>query len=1056
MVGKPEFATVRYVIDATPGSNATLVVLGDDGSMFEIETGNGTLDSVRPLSSDGTADSEKILAGMWTRWMAAAAINADSSAMATTQLRPYAHQATAVYGAMLPQPMLRFLLADEPGTGKTIMAGLYIREMQRLGLLKRAIIVCPANLASKWVADFERFLGGGLRHLRAATVQENALNNHDLWVVSLELAAMNPQVQEAIRPDRAGWDLVVFDEAHRLTPTASTFHQVGRLLAKNTPRALLMTATPHRGKEWLFRHLLHLVDPEVYPDPGGDPSTALSALKPGPIHFLRRMKEDLVDYDGKTRLFRERTATNHKVPLSSTEFAYYEAALNMVEKFFPPAAVPLASMVYGKRAASSLHALKETLLRRQDKMGSMSEAEAATEADKLGFGDEGAVEEARVTAAGSRSSQQERSAIKDLVSRISATITNPDWQPSKWRRLIEDCLQKNEILPGTGAQAVVFTEYTDSADWVAERLRATGYTAVVYSGSLGNDERDQVRTDFMNGQFQIIVTTDAGNEGIDLQAAHVLVNYDIPWSLVRLEQRMGRIHRVGQTRDVFLYNLVATDTREGQTLLTLLDNFVTAANELGGQVFDSLSAVAEMGGLEYERWLLDTFGADEARRNAAFEAVSAINTRDLVRKAQALRQTELRLSSQVDAVAALTLLQRDFFARINPAIVEAYLDRLAATGFLSARATTAGPGFRLLALTDGSMPKSLGGGASVHVATSGVALLGASGVETKGIVTLGPGEAGFTDLIDLADAYLAEDVYRSGAVEDPTSLSSYDLYAYEATLSESGGQHRSMWATLIKVDDAGNARAVRWETLANLVGTTRKGTATNLARLNSADATAVDVVQQTLKERQRVRQDWFSQARKDLEDLPLKLTDAIEDKTARLALRAHLRSRTASRLAHLETLSEVHMTEPKLVARIRVHSAGTREVKLEADSEWVAMDFVKRRLEVEGWAVQDVHMEGRGYDLEARRGPHLRCVEVKGVWASAASSGVRLTGNEVLMATQHGANYWLYVVDDCENGNGRFFGAFQDPATLFGTDMVGGAIFRVPGSALTSAREGLE
>ena len=199
--------------------------------------------------------------------MAAAATNAESSAIASTQLRPYAHQTTAVYGAMLPQPLLRFLLADEPGTGKTIMAGLYLREMQRLGLVRRAIVVCPANLASKWVGRLRPVL-----RWRAAPPD----SEHDprgcgrlAQPVGRLARARSGESRSpgAIRPDRAGWDLVVFDEAHRLTPTATTFHQVGRLLAKNTPRALLMTATPHRGKEWLFRHLLHLVDPEVYPDP---------------------------------------------------------------------------------------------------------------------------------------------------------------------------------------------------------------------------------------------------------------------------------------------------------------------------------------------------------------------------------------------------------------------------------------------------------------------------------------------------------------------------------------------------------------------------------------------------------------------------------------------------------------------------------------------------------------------------------------------------------------------------------------------------------------------
>ncbi|MDP9439988.1 MAG: DEAD/DEAH box helicase, partial [Actinomycetota bacterium] len=399
--GVPPFARVRLAMPGSTEEEWTLFLVDDEGGLHEVAVPAADGITVRAIVSDGGAESARVLAGMWTRWMAAAATNAESSAIASTQLRPYAHQTTAVYGAMLPQPLLRFLLADEPGTGKTIMAGLYLREMQRLGLVRRAIVVCPANLATKWVADFRRFFGGGLRQLKSSTVEEDALGGHELWVVSLELAAVNPAVREAIRPDKAGWDLVVFDEAHRLTPTATTFHQVGRLLAKNTPRALLMTATPHRGKEWLFRHLLHLVDPDIYPDPGSDPGVALPPLRPGPLHFLRRMKEDLVDYDGKTRLFKDRTARNFRVPLSTLEFGYYQAALEMVDRFFPTAARPLARMVYGKRAASSLWALAETLRRRHEHMGGMSEAEAALEAEREHQGDESENDEAKVIHAGS-------------------------------------------------------------------------------------------------------------------------------------------------------------------------------------------------------------------------------------------------------------------------------------------------------------------------------------------------------------------------------------------------------------------------------------------------------------------------------------------------------------------------------------------------------------------------------------------------------------------------------------------------------------------------------
>ena len=224
--GVPAFATVRFAIPDDETGALDLILVDDDGRRHEVNLAVGDTTSVRVLVSDGNADSARVLAGMWTRWMDAAATNAETSAMASTPLKPYAHQTTAVYGAMLPQPQLRFLLADEPGTGKTIMAGLYIREMQRLGLVKRAIIVCPANLATKWVDDFARLLGGGLKHLTAETIRQDALNTSDLWVVSLELAAVNPAVQDAIRPDKAGWDLVVFDEAHRLTPTAAGFHSV--------------------------------------------------------------------------------------------------------------------------------------------------------------------------------------------------------------------------------------------------------------------------------------------------------------------------------------------------------------------------------------------------------------------------------------------------------------------------------------------------------------------------------------------------------------------------------------------------------------------------------------------------------------------------------------------------------------------------------------------------------------------------------------------------------------------------------------------------------------
>ncbi|WP_270886256.1 helicase-related protein [Pedococcus sp. 5OH_020] len=989
--------------------------------------------------------------------MAAAGANADTTVLASTPLRPYAHQSNAVYGAMLPQPRLRFLLADEPGTGKTIMAGLYARESQKLGFVNRALVVCPAGLVTKWQGDFQRFFGGELRRITNETIQQHGLSApHDMWVVSLELAAMNPAVQEAIRPDRAGWDLVVFDEAHRLTPTAETFHQVGRILTQNTPRALLMTATPHRGSEWLFRHLLHLVDPDVYPDPGDDAKAELRPIKPGPVHFLRRMKEDLVDYDGRTRLFRGRTAHNEVVPLNGVEHAYYEEGLHLVDEFFPPSAVPLARMVYGKRAASSLHALAETLKRRRDLMGSESPVEAAHRLDPFDE-DPAGQDEARVIAEGSKSAKAERKAINALLARLEPLLKSPDLDVSKWKPLYNDCFAKNGILPGNNEQAVIFTEYADTADWIVERLRAQDFTAERYSGRDNHATRDQVRVDFMGGKFQVIVSTDAGNEGIDLQTAHVLVNYDIPWSLVRLEQRMGRIHRVGQTRDVQLYNLIAKGTREGEVLHVLLSNFVNAANQLSGKMFDSLSLVAEMSGLTENRLsglMADTYGHDEDRRAEALRAIQAITTAQLRSNAEEAHRVEAALATTVNIAEAIRRRNAEALERINPAIVEEYLHRLHTANVLSVAKTAAGEGILRIQGIPKPLPAAFAGKDSALVATSGKALKDAqgSGASLNDVVTLGPGEPSFNELVDYARSDLEADIYRGGLVTDPTTIADYELFAFHGTMADADQRRSTPWAALIRVDDIG-ARRVAWEALANLVPGTGPAGPPHPGRVYDADARAHQIAETEQDAHRDTLRAWLHQAERELRDLPSKISRDITDRAERLSVRAQMEGMVNTRLDGLRRMTEVTITDVRLAAHIKVKAAGIPPEPTEKNSENIAMRKVHDELVRDGFAVADVSREGRGYDLYATRAQLQRCVEVKGVWDSASSQGIRLTGNEILTATQQRNDYWLYVIDECSKGGGNVYGVFRDPITTFDGLIKQEALFTVPGSALKAARD---
>jgi superfamily II DNA or RNA helicase len=1055
--GMSTWVTFQGAVPDAAG-NLRVFTLTDSGQPEVAVLSAAAFSNVEVLLHDGGGDSERVLAGLWTQWMSAANHNARTSLLAATTLRPYAHQTVAVYGAMLPQPQLRFLLGDEPGTGKTIMAGMTLREMQRLGLVRRGLIVCPANLVSKWIADFDRFFGGGLRAITANTVREHALDvDHDMWIVSLELAAMNPNVQDAIRPDKAGWDLVVFDEAHRLTPTAATFHRVGRLLAKSTPRTLFMTATPHRGSEWLFRHLLHLVDPDIYPDPGMDKpkdDADLPPLKPGAIHFLRRMKESLVDYDGTTRLFKGRHAHNLDVPLSSVEGVIYNRALQLVDEFFPPSAQPLARMVYGKRAASSLHSLRETVLRRRDNMGSNDPVKPSGDVDPFDSDVMDAEDEATVTHADSVSSRREKAAINDLVALLDATFSG-GYQPSKWNRLTDEVLAANGILPGNDVQAVVFTEYADTADWIENRLLAEGYTARVYSGRKSNAERDETRSAFMRREYQIIVSTDAGNEGIDLQSAHVLVNYDIPWSLVRLEQRMGRIHRIGQTRDVELYNLIATDTREGATLLTLLNNFVNAANELDGQLFDSLSLVAELAKVNYEEWLRALYGDDENAKNSALAAARAVNSAELKAKTLELREQDKALASTVEARAALTLLQDDLLERVNPAIVSAYLDRLTHTGLLHASPAAQGDGILKITRAAG-LPRSLSGGqwhtTSATIAVSGDALAkAAEEVDVSGVVPLGPGEQAFTDLINLAANAFDADLYRGGTADDTTSITAYDLFAYRATFTESGGRKTTQWASLIRVDAGGAAQSVRWETLANLSPSSEPPVPSNPLHAHRAQESAQATAHASEIEQREVRREWFKKAKQDLAHLPFLLSQSIKDPQQRNHEFIRLTQQTERRITDLELLIEVSVSEPELIGTIHVHGASLPPTVEEKNSEQIAIHRVFGLLTSQGWTVDDVQTQGRGFDLLARKESKQRMVEVKGVWKSASSTGIDMTGKEVLIATQHTKDYWLYVIDQCESGSGRIFGIFEDPMSMFRTDVTGAVTITIPGSSLHAA-----
>lgn len=991
--------------------------------------------------------------------------SSSGTALGSAPLKPYLHQHEAVYDVMLPQPLLRFLLADEPGTGKTIMAGLYLVEASRLGLVERALVVCPAHLVGKWQDDIQRFFGREIRRITADTIREKALeaSTHPLWIVSLDLAAANPAVRQAIDPGAAGWDLVIADEAHRFTPSAQTYFQVGLTAVAKSPRALLMTATPHRGKEWMFRSLMHLTDPHVFPlaEEARDDSL-LSRLRPGSVHFLRRMKEGLVDIDGRTPLFRRRTAHNIEVPLNAAEADVYAKALGLVDQFFPGNAVGLGRMVYGKRAASSLYALRETLQRRSDKMGTPVHPGELSE-----IGDQDAEERelASIAHIESRSAREERRELGALISEIDL-LSRAEATSSKWPMLVDRVLIPSGIAPGSDEQIVVFTEYADTAEWLTQRFRDAGHKTEMYSGRQTHPEREELRARFVAGDFQVIVSTDAGNEGIDLQSARVLANWDVPWSLVTLEQRFGRIHRVGQSRDVDLYNLIALDTLEGRAHATLLDNLVAAANELDGKMFDSLALVGEMlladvaGGQNLEHLLSGLYRTkvDSAAAKAAIGAM----TKERIRQAHDEVRSVDGPADEVDAREAITGINRQRLDRVNPHMVERYLTRLCNAGLIHAGlSAVADKGLWHLrpALLD---PLPIGQGTEALIATSGEAKReagrqGATAAERA--IPLGPGDKAFQDLAAGSARQLAPHLYRGGALTDPTAITDYRLHSFSMTVrqgrsaaSPSTWRCGSRWSYLVKTDSAG-ARIVPWDSLANLQ-TRPPPPSTALHPADSANAyeQAHKAARRDAEEGRAALERWLAQARLQLQKLPNDLTDEIGDSEKRRAERQRVAQTVQDRVAALKAAVDIEVGDVESVGW--AHVLATAEPSDDdVDSEIVAMRHVSSLLSDEGWMVADVHTEKRGYDLRALRGSEVRAIEVKGIKDSAASSGITVTGAELATAAMHGSDYWLYVVDHCADGSGQLYCAWSDPSAVFAGATQDIPALRIKGSALSAAKE---
>ncbi len=554
-------------------------------------------------------------------------------AVHTSNVEPLPHQITAVYESMLPRQPLRFVLADDPGAGKTIMAGLYIRELIMRADARRIVIVAPGSLVDQWREEmFEKF---GLefrvftKDLEAATPSGNPFEDIDHLIVRLDQMARNEELQEKLCA--AGWDLVVFDEAHKLAAHffGNKLEKTGRFklaekLGAQTRHLLLMTATPHNGKEEDFQLFLSLLDSDRFYGKFRD-----GVHKVDCSDLMRRMvKEKLVKFDG-TPLFPERRAYTVNYQLSDLERALYEAVTEYVKTEMGKAdqldgkrkgSVGFALTALQRRLASSPEAIFQSLKRRrerlerrlrEERMGIRGQsilaetlAEVPEDDDDLNAEEQENLEETLVDqATASRSIAELEGEIIILQSlEQQARVLVASGKDRKWDELSR-ILQNEPQMHDAGGRMrkiIIFSEHRDTLNYLHEKiagvLGSVGNQSaiVVIHGGVHRDDRRKAQALFRSDpDIRVLVATDAAGEGINLQNANLMVNYDLPWNPNRLEQRFGRIHRIGQQEVCHLWNLVAKETREGDVYFRLLEKLQAVSEALHGQVFNVLGEVFE-------------------------------------------------------------------------------------------------------------------------------------------------------------------------------------------------------------------------------------------------------------------------------------------------------------------------------------------------------------------------------------------------------------------------------------------------------------------------------
>ncbi len=645
-------------------------------------------------------------------------------AVHSSRIEPLPHQITAVYGEMLPRQPLRFLLADDPGAGKTIMAGLLIKELIIRGDLERCLIIAPGSLVEQWQDELkEKFdLNFDLvsREQIETSVTGNPFIERGRLIMRLDMASRSETLQAKLNA-APEWDLVICDEAHRMA--ASLFgnevkytkrHKLGQLVGQRTRNFLLMSATPHNGSDADFQLFMGLLDADRF-----EGRQREGARKVDVSDIMRRLtKEELRKFDGAP-LFPERKAYTIEYKLSDLEAQLYAAVTSYVRTEMRNLNalagddkrrnnVGFALQILQRRLASSPAAIFHSLRRRRERLEArLAEEQIIARGGKLQKQEQfpSAIDDDEDSGLDEAGGAEQEQAEQEIADRATAAQTIPELeselvvlrdlekladrlrksgQDAKWRQLGEiiDKPPMVDEVTGQRRKLLIFTEPRDTLEYLASNIRQRigkhDAVAVIHGGVPRDVRKANIAAFNDDPEVRVLIANDAAGEGVNLQrGAHLMVNYDLPWNPNRLEQRFGRIHRIGQTEVCHLWNLVASETREGEVYARLLDKLERAREALGGRdsVYDVLGELFQ--GKPLRELLMEAvlYGDDPKRRQTLFTAVDGVVDTD---KIETLIRERKLTSEGLDPRSVIEIrekMERAQARRLQPHYIRAFFEK---------------------------------------------------------------------------------------------------------------------------------------------------------------------------------------------------------------------------------------------------------------------------------------------------------------------------------------------------------------------------------------------